>query len=356
MNRCYLSIDHLQTKNNPMFCSYLRVILSILPVLVAVTAFAAPSEICLFTDAKGTVQQVSSRSRIPEIYRSAARCISPTEAQRLSGGRLLAQPKDISLEGNVRSETITSPVGQINLRWPRKVEALFGRTPLRAAVEAARALNRSVSQASFPSAIQQMKLNWEIVFMDENLPETQIPKNLIDNCHPGWMTAPANIYIVSQRVVRGCGSERRVATSVADEELANVLIHEMGHALEYQLLGLKNLPDRLRAEGFATWFEGYAAQFTTVVDADKIINRQKALALASFRTSPVHFNFDGSAYSYARASMFFSAVENKQGISAINKIYSAMRGNRGLLFEAIKKATTWDEKRLHDEVRKFVGL
>ena len=41
----------------------------------------------------------------------------------------MAQPEDVKLKGTVRKESISSSIGHIELRWPRKVELLFGRTP-----------------------------------------------------------------------------------------------------------------------------------------------------------------------------------------------------------------------------------
>ncbi len=247
----------------------------------------------------------------------------------------LASPEEIKLGGSVRREEMNSPLGTISLRWPRTAETFFGRTPVRAMADAARTVSRVLKLSSFPSEVQNMNIKWNVVFMDENLPEGQIPTHLISNCHPGWMTPPGNIYIVAQRIAAGCGGGASSKSSVADSDLTEVLIHEMGHAVEALILKSKmyGAPDsRLRAEGFATWFETYASQYSSILNQREIKSRTAKLALTSLNSSPKVFNFSGSAYDYARASMYFSTVEQKYGLRGISRLYLKLQtSNNDLL-------------------------
>ena len=272
-----------------------------------------------------------------------------------SKGQYLAQPEEIKLSGNVRKENMASSIGRIELRWPRKVEILFGRTPQRAMADAARTASRALKSANFPTALQTLDMNWSVVFMDEDLPESQIPQTLISNCHPAWMTPPSNIYVVAQRVAAGCSAGKNPGTQVADSVLAQVLLHEIGHAVEYQLLGKMQGTDRMRAEGFATWFERYASQYSTVISRGSVKEQHYALARKAFQEVP-YFAFRGSASDYAQASMFFSAIETRRGVKGIIEVYETMTQDRLTFFPALKKRLYWDEKRLMQEVKRVLGL
>lgn len=303
-------------------------------------------EQCAYTTRDGQITVVPSKDQIPAQFRAQSRCFSANEK--------LAAPDEIVLDGTVRHEDMSSPVGRIKLQWPRKIESLFGRTPLRAMADAARTVSRAISQGSFPSQLQDLNLEWKVVFLDEDLPETQIPTYLVTNCHPGWMTPPANVYIVGQRVAGGCGGAS-VSRGVADSQLTEVLLHEMGHAIEYQLLkGAEFSQDRMRAEGFATWFERYAANYSSILNQRELVSRFRKVAGESIRRSPNVFQFQGSYEDYARASMFFDAIAERRGLASLFDVYREMTKSGKTFFQAVSAKLDWNEERLNSEVLKLV--
>ena len=308
---------------------------------------AAPREFCLYKDFSGTIKQTDSRQKVPISLRGAARCFSASDNQNL------ARPEEIELKGAVRREDMVSPLGRIELRWPRIVEVLFGRTPQRAMADAAATVNRVLKKAGFPARLRTLNLQWQVVFMDEKLPEKQIPAYLVNSCHPAWMTPPSNIYVIAQRVASGC-SGQKVASSYADAQLAQVLIHEIGHALEHLLLGAADTPDRMRAEGFATWFEIYASESSSVIPHGSVRKIYQSLAQQSIHESPDGFQFSGSAADYARASLYFSAVVERRGVASLMEVYENMRAERTDLLNAIRKIMGWDEKKLAQEIKKVL--
>lgn len=310
---------------------------------------ASPAEICLYQDAAGEMHQVTGKDRIPSSFRDGSKCFSPKQ------GTYLASPSEIDLKGTVRREDMNSAVGRIELRWPRKVESLFGRTPQRAVADAALAVSRALKSAGFPPKLQTLDLDWHVVFMDEDVPETQIPTYLVNNCHPAWMTPPANIYVVAQRVAAGCGGGRSVRTSVADSQLATVLIHEMGHAVEFQLLEGAGDSDSMRAEGFASWFEQFGADFSAVIPRGSIRQFYSMGARSSLKQSPKGFDFQGSFEDYARASLFFRAIEERRGVRGIVEVYQTMKSERLSLLAAIAKRMGWDVERLQAEMARAAG-
>lgn len=312
----------------------------------------AEKQICIFVDDKGVIQQKASITAVPSQFKKVAKCFAESSAAHNN----LAAPEDISLEGTIRRETISSPLGRIQIRWPRKVESLFGRTPERAVAEAASAVRKALLRGGFPESLRNINAPWDIVFLDETLPEKQIPTYLVTNCHPAWMTPPANLYIVSQRVVAGCTNNgNSVKRSVADSELAPILIHEMGHALEYALLGGVEGGDRMRAEGFASWFEQYASDFSTVVQKGKMESFYTSLARTSFAQAPEVFTFVGSAFDYARASMYFHAIVSRKGVGGLMDVYEAMKTEKTGFMASIQSVTGWNQKKLELEARRVAG-
>jgi len=266
----------------------------------------------------------------------------------------LAKPADIALSGNVRREIINSPLGPISVKWPRKTESLFGRTPLKALSDAALTVSKALARGSVPTELQRLNLPWQVVFLDEDLPELQIPAYLISNCHPGWMTAPANVYIVGQRVAGGCQSTR-VGQGVADAELTEVLIHEMGHAIEHAFLGQNFGNDRMRAEGFATWFANYASQFSSLLNRRVSDEKLKLAAKQAIQQSP-QFNFQGSYLDYQRAASIFRVIEDRKSVTDVFAVESLIAKSGVPLMTAIEKRTSWNTQMLDHEIRKYLGM
>jgi hypothetical protein len=333
---------------------------------------AAPRELCVYVARSGNVEQVNSIEQVPSDYRATARCfteaINPerpqsptrprpirmTEGGRVVGGENLASPDTLALEGASRRVDMPSTLGRIQLRWPREVEALFGRTPERAVAEAARAVSRALKAGAFPPAVQRLNLDWRIVFMDEARPDGQIPAALVSNCHPGWMVPPTDIYIVAQRVAAGCGGGTQVSPSTADAALTKVLIHEIGHAVEYQLLGGEFGRSRMRAEGFATWFTGYAADYSALLERGSVAAEYARRARATLKETALDGPFRGSADDYARASIIFSALVERRGIRGLLHLYEGMTVNKLDLFPALEARIGWDEAKVRAEMERLL--
>lgn len=310
---------------------------------------AAPkNERCVYQLEDGRVKQVPSLGQVPSRYQASAVCGAMQQST------YLAPPEEIKLNGTVRKESMSTAIGPISMRWPRKVETLFGRTPERALVDAASTVGRALRQAGFKPEIQSLNVDWTVVFLDEEVPETQIPAMLVTNCHPAWMTPIANLYVVGQRVVAGCGGGQSPGGKVADAELATVLLHEIGHGVEYQILKGGFEGDKMRAEGFATWFETFASGFSSVIPKGQELRQFKQMALRQLETNHGKFNFNGSGEDYARASMYFHVVVDKRGVKGLMDIYDSMLSKNILLRDAIKDAFAWDNNKLEAEVERFI--
>ncbi len=275
----------------------------------------------------------------------------PRQAQE----NYLAPPDEIKIKGTHLSDTISTALGRVQLRGARSTERLFGRTPNRAVAEATQTVSRVLHRAGWPSSVSSLNAEWKIVFLDENLPETQIPFYLISSCHPGWMTPPANIYVIAQRIAAGCGGSTKLRIGDADAEMMLVLLHELGHVVEFHLLGQKQTTDRAQAEGFATWFEYFASassELTRRGERRKIIGA--AIERASKSWAPGEAVFSATMDGYSAAACPFAAVFAKRGVRGIGQVYKALMEGSPSLEAAIRAATGWNPARLKSEVNSLL--
>ena len=281
-----------------------------------------------------------------------------TKAKPTEIGAKMVLPSAMELDGAERRVAMSSSLGPIDLRWERSVERLFGSTPERAVAEAAQSVKRAINRGGFPVAATKLSLKWDVVFFDENIPSGQVPTALITGCHPGWMTGDgkaAHIYIRARAVSAGCSGASSARSSVADVQLARVVIHEMGHGIEQAMLDGVGGTDRLRAEGFASWFEQYAAESSPSLRSEKIGEAFIKLATQRHKQDPGPFNFQGTAYDYAYASMYFRAIESRFGVRRVFEAYDVMKSDRIGFFEAIQKRFSWDRQRLEQEVLRLLS-
>lgn len=305
-----------------------------------------PSEVCIYTTATGSIVQTNSRKEVPANFRNSAKCFVPKTAETM------VAPAQIKLENNARKEDIVSALGPIQLRWARSVEGMFGRTPQRAMRDAAQAISRVLKQSGVPTEFSDLKLEWDVVFMDEEVPDKQIPLQLVTNCHPAWMVPTANVYVVAQRVLAGCSGNQARKSRIGDEQLIDILLHEMGHAIEFQLLGQQQDQDRALAEGFATWFAEYASRYSDVARGSNLYAIYKSAARQ--RLAQSNLSFDGSMSAYALAAAPFHAIESRKGLRGVMQVYTLMR-EQGLPFEtAVDKALNWNAKQLSLEIQNYL--
>lgn len=303
---------------------------------------------CVYKDELGVLRETDSPRKVPPRLRKQSRCFKLEKQQNL------AAPDEVSLKGATGKERITSAVGPVELRWPRSVQSIIGKTPVRAMVDAGRMVGRALKRPGFPSKLSRLRLEWQVVFLDAELSTAEVPAYLVSNCHPAWMTPPSNIYVVVQRVAAGCGSNSRVSRSEADAKMAEVLAHEMGHVIEFHLLGEQMRGDRARSEGFATWFESFASDFSSLIPKGAVRAEHFRWAESSYRRQPNRFTFRGTAEDYARASLTFHAVVEERGIRGLMEVYEAMQQKKIPLRKAIEEVTYWSEQELHERERKVL--
>ncbi len=263
-------------------------------------------------------------------------------------------PDSVPLGGLVRQDIFNSPLGPLNLRWTREVEKKFGRTPLRATMDAATAVSRVLRLSAIPTALQNPFIDLRIAFMDTLQENAKFPRFLFDNCHPGWMVPPSNVYIVGERIYSGCGGDR-LGKEVAEELLSGVVVHELAHVIEYSFFGTVAIGDRARREGFARWFELLASRNSSLLSEKDIKDKIFTNAERSFkRYDTKSFVFDGSAESYDRMASYFAWLEYRYGLAEVFVVYEDIKKEPKSFLEALENRYKLSRESLNREVYGFV--
>jgi hypothetical protein len=323
--------------------------------VIALPARADSSQHCVYLDRSGNLHQVTSLDRVPEDYRNNARCLKQVVVKPQE---VLAKPQELDLGSTVRREELSTSMGRISLRWDRGVEQEFGRPPHRAVSDAMDTVNTFLRRAGVVphKLIPPHLTEWNVVVMDQNLPSNQIPSYLVNNCHPGWMTPPANVYLVGQRVAVGCGNNTVRNPQFADVELARVVIHEIGHVVEYHLLNGSMGHDRGRAEGFAAWFEQAASEYSDLIPRGSTSGRYMAMARSALNQGYSFSQpFRGTGLDYAVQSLLFFAIAERKGLDEIISIYETYVQQSHTDFRtAAQQVTRWSDTQLEREMRAVV--
>jgi hypothetical protein len=214
--------------------------------------------------------------------------------------------------------------------------------------DAASAVNKAIKSGRFMSEVKAGRKDWSLVFTDKKSALSQFPMALSLGGHPGFMIPPSQIYIISDFISPDCS-----AGDVTDATLAQVLLHEMGHVIEYLLLGDQLMDgDRRRAEGFASWFEIYASDFSSAISRGQVREYYRQLAEQSLASRSSQFT--GSAQDYGRSAFDFIAITDRRGISGLMDVYAAMRDERLSFGDAVYKRLRWDAAMLEREARAYI--
>ena len=263
----------------------------------------------------------------------------------------IADPNQINLGALVGKASFVSDIGRFEVRWPRVVEDCFGTIPSRAVADAAQAVNRALKSVSFDSRIRNGTSDWDVVFTDEATAVREFPSAIAAGRHPGFMVPPNKVYIIADYIVPG-GSSGSKAND-GDQLLARVLIHELGHVIEFKLLENAASFDSERAEGFAAWFEQLASDYASLLPRGSAKAHYVGMAHTSVQDPPG--TFSGSAYDYARASMYFAAIVDRRGVSGLMGVYDEMRNTNKSFLDAVESKIGWDRAKLQQEAIRVVG-
>lgn len=314
--------------------------------LVALALVLVSSELhadkrCAYLSDDGEVRQIDSPEDAPVRLRQRVVCASEQEIPAIPDA------DEVDIQGAVKTASFVTDLGPISVKWPLSVEKCFGRSPAKAVADAAQTVNRAIASAPFPAEVKNRSRSWSLAFTDKATAVREFPASLTIGGHPGFMVPPNNIYLISDFISPSCNS-----SEVADSLLTQVLLHEMGHVIEYLMLGKDFGLDRPRAEGFASWFEQYAAEYSRVIPKGSVSAYYRQLATQAMKSLPAPF--EGSPYDYARAALMFEAIVERRGVAGLMGVYNVIK-TEGIPFSAaVEKSVRWNKKTLEQEMMNLV--
>lgn len=297
--------------------------------LVLVPAIANGDSSCMFVNEHGEIVHVKNARSAPPEFRSRVVCKDIAVDE-------IVDPQKLDVGNDARTASFTTDLGPMQVRWSRSIERCFSSAPSRAVSEAAQAVNKALKSGRFTADVKYARREWSLGFIDKTQAFSQFPIALSLGGHPGFMIPPSRIYIVTDFVAPNCSNQ-----AVADEVLTQVLLHEMGHVVEYLLLGEQgDMRDRQRAEGFAAWFEQYSADFTNVIPRGAVARQYAELARHAGLLADRRFS--GSPQDYAAAATYFQAIVDKKGISGLMRVYQIMRDQKVPFYDAVERGVAWN--------------
>jgi hypothetical protein len=208
-------------------------------------------------------------------------------------------------------------------------------------------VTKALRSGRFTADVRYARREWQLVFIDKAAALSQFPLDLTVNQHPGFMIPPHNIYLVSDFIAPGC-----VRSNLSEEALQRVLLHEMGHVIEYIILGEQSgIFDRERAEGFATWFEYYAmGRLGQLGDAYRsAVPRRRDERDLSSKV------FRGTREDYLGAAVRQQAIVDKRGVSGLMSVYTVIRDRRIDFDAAVHEAIGWDKPAFLRQIEAVLG-
>lgn len=384
------------SKCSPVFRRAYFTISGLFAILLWVSSLprveAQEQKTCFYTDSKG-IFRISNGGYdgVPEEFRQSAQChksdkpkpssLTPkysetssrqassgsqkSSTHRDSGGRPAPipgrgaeahlTPDQVTLKGTTRDYDFTSSIGSVHLRWQTDVSQYFGKTPHDAVKIAWQAGTKTLGRNSFPGWLRSSSYEWNIVFMDEAATKRTHPF-AGEFCHPAWIRPPAQIYVSAQLIGTQCNSGR-LTHAEAVAQLNRTLLHEFGHAIEYQMLGPAiSRAQRYHSEGFAEVFESLAVENLDGSYRQSVREEMRKRARMVFDPNWRATEFQGSGADYSRAYALMATVVEKRGLSGLSKIYETMR-NSSLSFEAaLTEVTGWSEERWYKEAARHIGV
>ncbi len=310
-------------------------------VLCAHLVTTAPSvaeESCVYVDEIGELVPVTNPQTVPRAARSRLVCKDKTIEE-------VVAPEELEVGRDARTAEFSTELGPMKVRWSRSIERCFAKSPARSVGESAKAVNRALKSGRFTADVKYSRREWTLAFIDKTTAISQFPLALTVGRHPGFMIPPNRIYLVADHISSACeGGE------IADDVLTQVLLHEMGHVVEYILLGEQQAPlDRERSEGFAVWFEQYSAEFASSLPKGQARAYYSTLARSSGATT----RFTSDPTGYANAGVRFQTIVARKGIAGLMNVYAVIREQQVPFDVAVERALSWNKNTFQRQIQEF---
>jgi hypothetical protein len=307
-------------------------------VTVATTPLSVAEDSCVYVNEHGELVPVRNPQTVPRELRNRLVC-------KDRGIEEIAAPDDLDVGRDARTAEFSTELGPMKVRWSRSIERCFATSPARSVGEAAKAVNRALKSGRFTADVRYTRREWTLAFIDKTAAISQFPLALTVGQHPGFMIPPNRIYLVADYISPNCESRE-----IADDVLTQVLLHEMGHVVEYILLGERQTPlDRERSEGFAVWFEQYSAEFASSLPKGHAQAYYSALA----RSRDADAGFSPDPGGYAHAGLRFQTIVDRKGIAGLMEVYAVIREQQVPFEVAVERALSWNQSIFQRQIQGY---
>ena len=215
---------------------------------------------------------------------------------------------------------------------------------LRRVVKIAR---RIMLDHGFPDRLLEADYRWQLFFYKQKMKQRGAFSSR--HCHAAQIGPPANIFLAIDALRSDCG-KRRLSNSELKLEFSRTLIHELGHAIEFQLMGRGfSRRKRWHSEGFATLFETLSTEVFPASHPENLRAKARALLRPGWR--PVLFQ--GNASDYLRSFALISAIADGKDDSELFAVYRRMDQENLSFEEAVEAELGLNKQKLVAESLHF---
>lgn len=257
-----------------------------------------------------------------------------------------------------RKQSIRTSLGVVTIVWSSKVEQRLKKNPKHIIGQTFKHVAQVLSSEPFLQERLPVDRAWKVVLLNQMPKVAKSGMLSASRCHSAWTGPPANIVVALDRLALGCSNVRRVVPSdQLGRGLREVLIHEIGHVLEFQLMGKAfGRRQRWHSEGFATWFEELAAGVEQSNSSRLSISRRRKKAREVYAADWRSYLFRGTVADYFRSYAFVAAVANSRSVAGLMAVYDRMDRENISFPSAVEREFAWDENRLSEETARFLKL
>ncbi|MFN8391472.1 MAG: hypothetical protein U0136_14385 [Bdellovibrionota bacterium] len=296
-------------------------VLFVLMLAFAPSAHAQPAE------------EPSNGSRYSLEQFSKALLIQPI----VSEGTGSAHVASASLSGSLeeRHDIVPTGLGAVSLRWPARLRPQVAFVPSKTIQSSWSAAESALRDLGFPAQVVASDYDWNVVVSGDGAAlEPGVSRVSSAYCHTALMGPPADIVIDGYRLLHPC------AVGISPEQALQIsLVHEVGHAVEFRLLGAGfSRRQRWHGEGFATWFESRARErlpFKAMTSDDRARLRERARTALTAGWRP--YLFQGSPEDYARSYGLIATIAEAHSVPALIQVYQRMSADNCLFEEAVQR-------------------
>ncbi len=240
-----------------------------------------------------------------------------------------------TLEPELISQQLSTDLGTVLVRYPRESAVLRVLSPVTSVRRSWEAAAATLLELGIPPFPAEQLPEWNVILTDQSRLEVNGSRVSTAFCHTALMGPPADIVIDGYRLLHPCDG-----ASVANPEraLQRSLVHEIGHGVEYQLLGNGiNRRQRWHAEGFATWFETWATGKLKGEDSKKIQDLMRGKARLAFQRNWKPYLFQGSPADYLTSYALIASIAERRSVASLVAVYQRSSRDHLTLEQAVER-------------------